>query len=222
MNQTISSPIVRQTFSAARLPIVIAVAFMLISTSSFRAEAQQSGQVTDLTERDFNSEQLVEALSLPFRGLAADCSGYQEKMEQMTRGIGFTPTSAEEVPAFEAAKAVRLTINFELNSDQLTADARAGLKTVAEALQSQNLAAQCFQLAGHTCDLGPGELNMSLSRRRADAVKSFLVREGVDGDRIVTTGFGETAPQTPNVDESARRKNRRVELGALAPAGEGQ
>lgn len=176
-------------------------------------------EVTDLTGKDYTAEEVVKALNTGMRGLDADCSGYQKKMAELTRGIGFTPTTKEDVPALETLKSVNLTVNFELDSDELTTSAKSGLETVAAALRSQDLAAQCFQLAGHTCDLGADAYNLDLSRRRAAAVKQFLVSKGVDGDRIVTTGFGETAPQVPNTSESNRQKNRRVELGTLAPTG---
>jgi len=50
-------------------------------------------------------------------------------------------------------------------------------------------------------------------------VKQFLVAQGVDGERLVTTGFGETAPLVDNATDESRRKNRRVDLGALPPTG---
>jgi outer membrane protein OmpA-like peptidoglycan-associated protein len=88
---------------------------------------------------------------------------------------------------------------------------------MAEALNSQDLAAQCFQLAGHTCDLGDDAYNIDLSRKRAQSVKDYLVANGVTEDRLVTTGFGETSPMVPNDSSAAREKNRRVDVGALAP-----
>jgi OOP family OmpA-OmpF porin len=99
----------------------------------------------------------------------------------------------------------------------LTSGTKEMLSTVANALNSDALATQCFQLAGHTCDLGDDGYNLDLSRQRADSVKTYLVEQGVSADRLVTTGYGETSPLVPNADEKAREKNRRVDLGALAP-----
>ena len=95
-----------------------------------------------------------------------------------------------------------MTITFELNSDELTAQSKQTLNTVAKALKSKDLAAQCFQLAGHTCDLGDAPYNMSLSQRRAESAKRYLESQGVDGGRIITTGTAEEIKSNPQVQEA--------------------
>jgi outer membrane protein OmpA-like peptidoglycan-associated protein len=180
----------------------------------------QETQTTDLTGRDVTVEDLVDALSIPTRGIEAKCSPYQEQMDRLTRGIGVATNAiiaADDVPAITPVKTASVTATFELNSAQLTPKSKEQLFTMAKALNSQDLAAQCFQLAGHTCDLGEGAYNMDLSRKRAESVKNYLVENGVAADRLVTTGFGETAPMVPNESSAAREKNRRVDVGALAP-----
>jgi outer membrane protein OmpA-like peptidoglycan-associated protein len=177
-------------------------------------------QTTDLTGQDVTVEKLVGALQLKTRGIEAKCSPYQQQMDRKTRGIGVASSavaSAEQVPAIEPVKTASVTATFERNSAQLTGDTKEMLSTVADALNSDALATQCFQLAGHTCDLGEDGYNLDLSRQRADSVKTYLVEQGVSADRLVTTGYGETSPLVPNSDEKAREKNRRVDLGALAP-----
>jgi outer membrane protein OmpA-like peptidoglycan-associated protein len=180
----------------------------------------QETQTTDLTGQDVTVDKLVGALKIPTRGIEAKCSPYQEQMDRLTRGIGIATNaiiSADEVPAIAAVKTASVTATFELNSAQLTPQSKKLLSTMAEALNSQDLAAQCFQLAGHTCDLGDDAYNIDLSRKRAQSVKDYLVANGVTEDRLVTTGFGETSPMVPNDSSAAREKNRRVDVGALAP-----
>jgi outer membrane protein OmpA-like peptidoglycan-associated protein len=178
------------------------------------------GDTTDLTGQDVTAEQLVEALNIRTRGIEAKCSPYQEQMTPLTRGIGVKPEdvkAAEDVPAIEPARTASVSATFERNSATLTPETEKLLSTVAVALNSQDLSAQCFQLAGHTCDLGDDAYNMQLSRKRADTVKAYLIEKGVSEDRLITTGYGETVPMVPNETEISREKNRRVDLGALAP-----
>ncbi len=79
-------------------------------------------------------------------------------------------------------------------------------------------------IEGHTDSRGPDEYNLDLSLRRAEAVREFLVAEGVPAERLAAAGFGETRPIANNATEAGREENRRVEfrlIGALAPAAEG-
>ena len=53
---------------------------------------------------------------------------------------------------------------------------------------------------------------MLLSKKRAEAVKAYLVTQGIDVTRINTLYFGETKPIAPNDTPEGRQKNRRVEM----------
>ncbi|MCB0539022.1 MAG: OmpA family protein [Bacteroidetes bacterium] len=65
---------------------------------------------------------------------------------------------------------------------------------------------------GHTDSVGSAESNMTLSQARANAVKDFLMKKGVSGDKIITKGFGETKPVASNDTAAGRQENRRVEM----------
>ncbi|MFB3786035.1 MAG: OmpA family protein [bacterium] len=68
---------------------------------------------------------------------------------------------------------------------------------------------------GH-CDFrGSLQYNQKLSERRADAVKNFLIDQGIAADRMVTRGYGETRPIRPNTTEENMAMNRRAEFSVI-------
>ncbi len=66
------------------------------------------------------------------------------------------------------------------------------------------------RVEGHTDNVGKG--NLELSKKRAAAVKEWLVKNGVEAGRLSTDGFGDTKPVADNQSDEGRAKNRRVEL----------
>jgi outer membrane protein OmpA-like peptidoglycan-associated protein len=67
-------------------------------------------------------------------------------------------------------------------------------------------------IEGYTDSMGSDEMNMSLSQRRADAVKNYLVGQGVGSARLSSSGRGESAPVGDNESAAGRQQNRRVEV----------
>jgi outer membrane protein OmpA-like peptidoglycan-associated protein len=68
---------------------------------------------------------------------------------------------------------------------------------------------------GHTDDVGTDEYNQKLSERRAQAVRDYLVKAGLPAGLFTVTGHGKKRPLAPGNSETARAKNRRVELGIV-------
>jgi|GEM_PF-3489734 len=73
-----------------------------------------------------------------------------------------------------------------------------------------------IELSGHTDNNGGESENLALSKKRVEAVKHYLVRIGVEEERIETKYFGESKPLYDNNDSYERSKNRRVELKFLS------
>ena len=67
-------------------------------------------------------------------------------------------------------------------------------------------------IEGYTDNVGSDEANLDLSQRRADAVREFLLRNGVSGERVTARGFGEASPIASNDTSEGRQQNRRVEI----------
>ncbi|WP_372748998.1 OmpA family protein [Litorivivens sp.] len=109
------------------------------------------------------------------------------------------------------AQVVRLQgITFKSGSADLTGDSVESLTDIASFLKNQPEIR--LEIAGHTDSSGGARFNMDLSQKRADSVKSFLVRAGIDASRMRTRGYGETDPVATNSTASGRAMNRRVEF----------
>lgn len=75
-----------------------------------------------------------------------------------------------------------------------------------------NTAGVEVRLEGHTDERGTRGYNLALGERRSQAVRRFLIAEGVPGERLTSLSYGEERPANPARHESAWRENRRVEL----------
>lgn len=114
----------------------------------------------------------------------------------------------------EGCEPVRLkTVYFGTESAALTAYARGKLdETVAILNRYPDLQ---VDIAGHADSTGPDAFNMTLSVRRAEAVRRYLEAAGIDASRLTTRGLGESQPAAPNDTFVGRSDNRRVELHAM-------
>jgi len=111
-----------------------------------------------------------------------------------------------------APPTVRLPIFFEFNSAELRPEGRALLDKVGAALSSDELTTFRFSVEGHTDSVGSENYNGPLSAKRAEAVKAYLMAQGVPPERLGTVGHGEMAPVADNDTDDGRQRNRRVEL----------
>ena len=111
-----------------------------------------------------------------------------------------------------APKAFDLLVTFEFDSDRLTKAATENLDEFAKALRDPRLKEEKFEIDGHTDATGTAGYNQGLSERRAEAVVSYLVTQGLEASRFVPKGFGKTKPR---VSDPFSPENRRVETHML-------
>jgi outer membrane protein OmpA-like peptidoglycan-associated protein len=125
------------------------------------------------------------------------------------------PVKTRGITAGAAAKAIpppsiSMEIKFDFDSDRIRADSTAALNNLAQALQDERLKGSSFAVIGHTDSIGSFGYNLNLSQRRANSVKSYLVNQGVDPQRLKTTGKGPSEPLNKARPDAA--ENRRVEI----------
>lgn len=77
-----------------------------------------------------------------------------------------------------------------------------------------------LEVVGYTDNTGKYDMNMALSRDRANSVRDYLVFKGIAANRMLTEGKGPESPIAPNDTKDGREKNRRVEIAFLEIPGE--
>jgi outer membrane protein OmpA-like peptidoglycan-associated protein len=73
------------------------------------------------------------------------------------------------------------------------------------------------EISGHTDNVGNPRTNKTLSAKRAEACRAYLISKGIEGARITAVGHGAERPVAPNDSEENRQKNRRIEVVELQP-----
>ncbi|WP_306466064.1 adventurous gliding motility protein AgmC [Corallococcus exiguus] len=102
-------------------------------------------------------------------------------------------------------------VYFATNKDVILPRSFPILKQVAAVLRA-NPQVELLRVEGHTDSQGNDAANLDLSKRRAASVKTFLMNEGIAGERLESEGFGETKPVDTNKTAAGRENNRRVEF----------
>ncbi len=104
-------------------------------------------------------------------------------------------------------------IGFELDSAQLDGVSSPLLEHAYQILHDHP--ALHVEISGHTSAEGNTDRNLDLSLRRAESVRSYLVKRGISADRLLVIGHGSDIPVGDNKTEEGRRKNRRIEFRIL-------
>ena len=106
---------------------------------------------------------------------------------------------------------IRDSVYFETNKAVIMPESFPLLNQVAQLLDTHE-EITLIRIEGHTDSRGSAAANLSLSRRRAAAVRTYLIEQGVTAERLVSEGFGERRPISKGNNEVAWSQNRRVDF----------
>jgi outer membrane protein OmpA-like peptidoglycan-associated protein len=101
-------------------------------------------------------------------------------------------------------------ITFATNSSDINARFYEVLNSVAIVLKEYDKT--LVDVTGHTDSTGSDQYNLELSQRRANSVASYLIGQGLNGQRFYIVGAGESQPIADNNTPEGREQNRRVEI----------
>ena len=104
-------------------------------------------------------------------------------------------------------------LHFETSKSIIQKSSFPSLNLVADFLKRKpNI---YIEISGHTDSDGDDQLNLALSKERANAVRNYLVSKGVSQNQMRAIGFGETRPIADNNSTSGKQRNRRTEIQIL-------
>ncbi len=105
---------------------------------------------------------------------------------------------------------IKQTVYFEFNKATIKPISFPLLNEVALALKDNPTLK--VEVQGHTDSVGADARNLKLSQKRAESVRTYLIKQGVDSGRLVPRGYGENVPIADNRTADGRSQNRRVEF----------
>lgn len=192
--------------------VCLAAASCLILVTFDMATAQEqpsSAQIIEALKPKGGSGVTTRKLSVQPQ-LAGDRNFVDSLRNRQTRMISIE----ERTKAAEIAKArpsIDLEITFDYNSDSIGPQAIPTLVNLGTALRSGELKGCIYLLAGHTDAKGDDAYNQSLSERRADAVRRFLVEKfSLAPENLIPLGYGKS--QLKNAADPFGGENRRVQI----------
>jgi len=140
-----------------------------------------------------------------------------ESLASSAAMAGFiTDALLEPAPAAPVVRYEKNTMSvaalFDFNKAILKSDGKTALHDLDETIKARGAKVVDINIVGHTDSSGSAEYNMALSLRRAEAVRDYIVSEGINPSIIRVSGAGESDPVASNATPEGRAQNRRVEI----------
>ncbi len=179
-------------------------AFLALGLLAGTAQAAEDLTITNLMGKVPSSGEILDALITPL-GIRIEAPATPGAVE--SEGLELSAADAPD----EAFLAVALEVRFGFDSANLTATAKQVLDALGGALLDQQSADFSFRIEGHTDSVGSQAYNLSLSERRALAVKQYLIAEhGIPAARLQALGKGES--ELFDAADPTSGANRRVQI----------
>lgn len=115
---------------------------------------------------------------------------------------------------FEAARNYTLdNVHFDFGKATLRPDSFTELEELASYLKNKDEIK--VEIAGHTDNVGKDADNLKLSQQRAETIRNYILKKGIQPNRVTAKGYGSLQPVADNDSESGRQSNRRTEVKIL-------
>lgn len=125
-----------------------------------------------------------------------------------------TITFTIEKPFVEYISTEILNIHFDINKADIKKESLPALATLLGKLKESPT--RKIEIAGHTDNQGNDADNQILSQKRAESVRGYLIQKGIDANRLVAKGYGESSPVADNATPVGRAENRRTEIRVIS------
>ncbi|HEX4453935.1 MAG TPA: OmpA family protein [Kofleriaceae bacterium] len=143
-----------------------------------------------------------------------DKDGFLDKDDKCPNDPGVAPDGCPRkynlVVVTEKKIELKQTVYFDFNKSTIKPVSFALLNEVAQAMADNPKIK--VEIGGHTDSVGDDNFNLKLSQARAESVRLYLVKRGIDAMRMVPKGYGENVPIADNRTAEGRSQNRRVEF----------
>lgn len=137
---------------------------------------------------------------------------WSKRMEDKQRALAQASSGTGVDVARTNDNRLKVNVPSDVSFDTGRADIKPEMRPVLDELARNFDGSMRVTIVGHTDSTGSDATNNELSRQRAEAVRSYLARRGVPGDKVVVESRGEREPIASNDTESGRAQNRRVEI----------
>ena len=146
--------------------------------------------------------------NVPSTSTTVNTSGLSEDAALNAQNLA--GASAKGVTEANKSFLAKRVVHFDYDSSELSNEDFQTLQAHAQFLNAN--ANSKIALTGHTDERGTREYNMALGERRAKAVQSYLITNGVNATQLEAVSYGKEMPINAGHNEAAWKENRRVEL----------